>query len=101
MRAGNKLTDASATPVSKVSKGHTGSAVGEEGLVDVTLVGVIVADKPGHTVETLSFILAEVEDEGDQGRQDGAKVHVWEVIAQAKKDLFNRVEACFVETVSV
>ena len=100
MRAGNKLADAFATPVGEVSKGHTGGTVGEESLVNVTLVGVIVADKSGHTVETLSFILAEVEDEGDQGRQDGTKVHVREVIAKAKKDLFNRVEACFVETVS-
>lgn len=100
MRAGNQLTDASAAPVSQVSKGHTGGAVGEESLVDVTLVGVIVADKSGHAVETFSFILAEVEDEGDQFRQDGAEVHVGEVFAKAKKDLFNRVQACFVETVS-
>lgn len=100
MRAGDQLTDASATPVSKVSEGHAGSAVGEEGLVDVMLVGVIVTDKSGHAVETLSFILAEVEDEGDQFRQDGAEVHVRKVFAKAKKDLFNRVQARFVETVS-
>lgn len=100
MRAGYQLTDASATPVSKVSKGHTRSVVGEEGLVNVTLVGVTVADKLGHTVETVSFILAKMEDERDQGRQDGAIVDVWEAFAQAKKDLFSRVQASFVETIS-
>lgn len=100
MGAGNKLTDASATPVGEVSKGHAGGAVGEEGLVDVALVGVIVADEAGHAVETLGFVLTEVEDEGDQFRQNGAEVHVWEVIAKAEKDLLNRVQACFVETVS-
>lgn len=100
MRAGNQFTDASATPVGKVSKSHTGGAVGEEGLVDVTLVGVLVADKSAYTVETLCFVLAEVEDEGDQFRKDGAEVHVGEVYAKAKKDLFNRVQACFIETIS-
>ncbi len=100
MRAGDQLTDASATPVCKVSKGHTGGAVGEERVIDVTLVRVLVADESGHAVETLSFILAEVEDEGDQFRQDWAEVHVWEVFAKANKNLFNRVQACFVETVS-
>lgn len=100
MRAGNQFTNASATPISKVSKGHAGSPVGEKGLVDVTLVGVLVADKSAHTVETLSFILTKVEDEGDQCRQDGAEVHFWEAFAKAKEDLFNGVQACFVETVS-
>lgn len=84
MRAGNQLADASAAPVSKVTKGHTGGAVGKECLVDVALVGVIVADESGHAVETLSFILAEVEDEGNQLWQDGAEVHVGEVFAEAK-----------------
>lgn len=98
--AGNKLTDAPAAPVSKVSEGHTGSAVGEEGLVNVALVGVIVADESRDAVETLGLILAEVENEGDQGGEDGAKVHVWEVFAQAEKDFLNWVESCLVETVS-
>lgn len=100
MRAGNQLADASATPVRKVSKSHTRGSVGEEGLVNVTLVGVIVTDESGNTVETLGLILAEVEDEGDQGRQDGAEVHFWEVLVQAKEDLFNGVQPSFVETVS-
>ncbi|KAA8594985.1 hypothetical protein FQN60_012120 [Etheostoma spectabile] len=55
-------------------------------------------DKSGHTVETFSFILTEVEDEGDQCRQDGAELHFWEAFAKAKEDLFNGVQACFVET---
>lgn len=57
---GNQLADASATPVGKVSKGHARSTVGQEGLVNVPLVGVIVANQSGHTVETLSLILAEM-----------------------------------------
>lgn len=68
MRASDQLADSSATSVCKVSKGHTRGAVGEEGLVNVTLVGVIVADKSRYTVETFSFILAEVKDESDQFR---------------------------------
>lgn len=67
MGAGYQLANASAAFVGKVSKGHTGRTVGEESLVNVALVGIIVADKSGHTVKTFSFILAEVEDEGDQG----------------------------------
>ena len=100
MRASDELTDAAATPVGKVAKGHTGGAVGEEALVDVTLVGVIVRDESGDAVETLGFILAEVEDEGDQRRQDGAKVHVREVFVEAKKNLLDRVQPSFVQTVS-
>lgn len=99
MRAGNQLTDASATPVSQISEGHTGGAVSEEGLIDVTLVGVIVADKPTHAVEAFGFIFAEVKDEGHQFRQDRAEVHLREVFAKTKKDLFDRVQACIVETV--
>lgn len=41
-----------------------------------------------------------MKDERDQGRKDGAEAHVWEIVAEAKKDLFNRIQACFVETVS-
>lgn len=100
MRACYQFTDVSATPVSKVSKGHTGSVVGEEGLVNVALVWVIVADKLWYSVETVSFILAEMEDEGNQGRQNGATVDVWEAFAKAKEDLFSRVQTSFVETVS-
>lgn len=44
MRAGDQLPDPFATSVREVSEGHTGSAVGEEGFVDVALVGVVVAD---------------------------------------------------------
>lgn len=51
-------------------------------------------------METLGFVLAEVEDEGNQLGQYGAEVHVWEVFAEAKEDLFDRVHADFVETVS-
>lgn len=100
MRAGYQFTDVSATPVSQVSKCHTGSVVGEECLVSVALVGVIVADKLGYSVETVSFILAEMEDEGNQSWQDGATVDVREAFAEAKEDLFSRVQAGFVETVS-
>lgn len=100
MRAGYQLTDASATPVGKVSEGHAGSVVREKRLVDVAHVVVIVADKLGHAVEAVSFILAKMENEGNQGGQDGAVVDVWEAFAQAKKDLFSRVQTSFVETVS-
>lgn len=99
MRAGNQLTDAPATPVSQISESHTGGAIGEEGLIDVTLVGVIVADKPTHAVEAFGFIFTEVEDEGHQFRQDGAEVHLGKKIAKTKKNLFGRVQACIVETV--
>lgn len=100
MRAGDQLADASAASVGKISKGHAGGAVGEESLVDVTLVGIVVADESGHAVETFCFILAKVEDEGDQRGQDRAEVHVREVFSKAKKDLFDGVRARFVETVS-
>lgn len=100
MRAGDQLADASAASVGKISKGHAGGAVGEESLVNVSLVGIIVADESGHAVETFRFILAKVEDEGDQLGQDRAEVHVWEVFSKAKKDLFDGVQARFVETVS-
>lgn len=100
MGAGDQFADAPAAPVGEVSKGHAGGAVGEEGLVDVALVGVVEADESGHAVETLRFVLAEVQEEGDQCGHDGAEVHVGEVFTQAKKELFYRVQACFVETVS-
>lgn len=100
MRAGNQLAYAFAALVGEVSKGHTGSPVGEEGLVYVTLVGIIVADKSGHTVEAFSFVLAEVEDEGNQCRKNGAEVHVYKVFSKAKENLFSRIQACFVEAVS-
>lgn len=61
VRAGDQLSDASAAPVGEVSKGHAGGTVGEESLVNVTLVGVIVADEPRHAVETFRLVLAEVE----------------------------------------
>lgn len=100
MRAGDQLADAPAAPVGEVSEGHAGGAVGEEGLVDVALVGVGVADEPGHAVEALGLVLAEVEEEGDQFGQDGAEVHVREAFAETNEDLFHRVHARFVETVS-
>lgn len=99
MRAGDQLSDSSAAPVGKVSKGHTGGAVGEESLVNVALVGVIVADEPRHAVETFRLVLAEVEYERNQLRQDWAEVHIGKVFSKAKEDLFDRVQACFVETV--
>lgn len=100
MRAGDQLADAPAAPVGEVSKSHAGGAVGEEGLVNVALVGVVEADQSGHAVETLRFVLAEVEEERDQCRHDGAEVHVGEIFTQAKEELFYRVQACFVETIS-
>lgn len=99
MRAGDQLPDASAAPVGKVAEGHAGGAVGEERLVDVALVGVIVADEPRHAVETFGLVLAEVEDQRDQLGQDRAKVHFGKVFSEAKEDLLDGVEACFVQTV--
>lgn len=100
MRAGNQLSDASATPVGKVPECHARSTISKKCLVDVALVRILVADELRHAVETLCFILTKVEYERDQGRKDGAVAHVWEVTAKAYKDLFNRIHACFVETVS-
>lgn len=89
MRAGNQLANASAAPVGEVSESHAGSMVCEEGLVNVALVGVAVADESRDAVEALSFILAEVEDKGHQGREDGAVTNFREVCAEAKKNLFS------------
>lgn len=99
MRAGDQLSDASAAPVGKVAEGHTGGAISKEGLVNVTLVGVIVADEPRHAVEAFGLVLAEVEYKRDQLRQDWAKVHFGKVFSKAKENLLDRVQACFVETV--
>lgn len=96
MRAGNQLTNAFATSIGNVPECHAGGAVGEEGLVNVTLVGVFVADEPRHTEETLCFVLAKVEHDRHQGWEDGAVVHLWKVVADAQEDLFNRVQTCFV-----
>lgn len=100
MGAGNQFPYASATPIGNVPKCHTGSMVGQKGLVNIALIRVLVADESRHTVETLCFILTEVEYERDQGRKDGAVAHVGEVITEAEEDLFHRIHACFVETVS-
>jgi len=95
---GDQLADAPAVLVGQVSEGHAGGSVGEEGLVHVALVGVLVGDEPADAVEALGLVLAEVQDERHQGRQDGAEVHLGEVLANAKQDLLHRVEARLVQT---
>lgn len=99
MGAGDELADAAAVLVGQVAEGHAGGPVGEECLVDVALVGVIVGDKAADAVEALSFVFAEMQEESHQGWEDWAEVDVREVLADAEKDLFDRIETSFVEAV--
>lgn len=101
MGAGDELADAAAVLVGQVAEGHAGGPVGEESLVNIALVGVIVGDEAAHAVEALCFIFAEMQKESHQGWEDWAEVDVREVLADAEEDLFDRIETSFVEAVPV